>query len=152
MINVIEKIEEIEKIDKIIELIEKQMLVIGNDKSKDDILTSLKNALKYGSRVKLFLYKTSSSKLAGFAFCNICSGLESGGDYLWINEIYVDELFRGQGIGEEMLKYIENWSLNNDILYLSCITSKSNNSSKNFYKKLSYELNDIVWVDKLLSN
>jgi ferredoxin len=43
------------------------------------------------------------STILGFAFANVCAGLEVGGEYLWINELHVASGARRRGIGGGIL-------------------------------------------------
>lgn len=149
-IQVIEKHREIKNVDAVADLISKQMMVIKGEAEYDKILTSLKKSLSKSSRARLFLIEDDAGSYAGFAFGNVCSGLESGGDYLWINEIFVDQIYRGKKLGSRLIQFIEDWCKLNDIGYIACITGLSNTKAKRLFEKNEYGLNELIWVDKEL--
>ena len=147
-VKIIENYREIENVDLIVELVSKQMKVVKGEFKYNEIHKSIKSVLKKGSRAKLFIITDQSNNYAGFAFGNICSGLESGGDYFWINELYVDDKFRGKHYATTLLEFIENWCENNRIGYIACVTGLTNEKAKSLYRKNEYDLNELIWVDK----
>lgn len=148
MIQVIKSFDEIDNLNKVIELIGKQMKHIGSDSNSNKIELALENALASGKRSVLFLCKSDEGDYQGFAFANIACGLESGGDNIWINELYVDELFRRQNLASYILTFIEDWCQKNQIKYIACCTGTSNEKAQALYKKNGYSIEDIAWVDK----
>lgn len=145
----IENYNEITDVKQIVDLIQEQFNTYGVKKSYEEINDSLKNALSTKSRSVLFLLSYEDTIL-GFSFGNVGSGLESGGDYLWLNELYIRRQSRGNGFGKSLIRYIENWCKENLIVYLSCSTGIKNDSAQKFYKKLSFDLSETIWVDKEL--
>jgi GNAT superfamily N-acetyltransferase len=90
-----DSLDSIPRLDALFELLQAELRV--------EVRSSLAHALQPGSRAKLVvLSEARTGEPAGFAFFNVGSGLESGGDYIWLNEIHVSESFRGQGGGRAM--------------------------------------------------
>lgn len=141
-------IGEIPEPDELIELIQKQLETYRSDTSVEPIKNALNNALKEESRSVFFLWHDYKNRLGAFAFANVCSGLESGADYLWINELFVDEMFRNRGVATEILRYIDDWSKENQIVYISCVTGDGNKEAKSLYQKSGFTLSPSLWVDK----
>ncbi|MGL1893673.1 MAG: GNAT family N-acetyltransferase [Spirochaetaceae bacterium] len=142
----IDDFSKIENVESITMLIKKQFESYGVNKSSDDIIKSLKNALSPRSRSVLFILEVD--KNIGFVFCNINSGLESGGDYIWINELFIDEDYRKCGYGNKLISYVELWCKSNNLVYMACSTGENNKVAQHFYTKLGYELSKTIWVDK----
>lgn len=134
----------------VIPLIQSQMETIGAPKSAEDISRALINAFKPGSRVVLFVGSATSRLPAAFAFGNIGAGLETGADYFWLNELFVDHSYRRQGYAGAMLSFIENWLKERDIKYIALVTGEDNSAAQNMYIKKGYEVDGIIWVDKEL--
>ncbi len=133
--------------EKLYALIYKQMIAIGSGRDYDHIRNGVDNALKISSNSVFFLYHIDN-ELGGFAFGNICSGLETGADYLWINELLVEDKYRRQNIASQILSYIEKWSKQRKIKYIACITGKNNTQAQALYAKNGYDLSSKVWADK----
>ncbi|BCR36751.1 GNAT family N-acetyltransferase [Mariniplasma anaerobium] len=139
--------DDIKKIDQVILLLQKQMKDIKVDKTIRDIDQSLRNAL-VGHKRAILEVCYEEEEPVGFIFGNICSGIESGKDYFWINEIHVKEEFRRKKIGSLMIKYIENWLKDKDIEYVAAMTSRENEASKRMFDKMKFDESDVVWIDK----
>ena len=137
------------KIYELTRIVKKQMEFLGSKHSLEKIKCAIENALKT-NRAVFFLKLSKDGEIIGFAFGNICSGLETGADYLWINELYVSPDCRKQGIAGEIYEYIEKWAKEVKISYIATITGKTNEISQNFHKKMNYEVSEIIWMDKSL--
>lgn len=140
----------IKEIDKVILLIQAQMQHIKAEKSVDDIKRALRTALVDGKRACLIVCYEDEDPV-GFIFGNICSGIESGGDYFWMNEIHVRKDQRRQEIARKMMNYLENWLKEHKIKRILGITGKKNEVAQKIFIKLGFDENDVVWIDKYLS-
>jgi len=147
-INTVRSGEDIPDKEELIILIQRQLSTYGGDADFIRIDKAIENSLKEGSRAVFFLWNDFKDRLGAFAFANICSGLESGADYLWINELYVDEMFRKRGVATEILNFINNWAKKNQIVYISCSTGVANLTAQSLYKKSGFDFNTTMWVDK----
>lgn len=150
MIKVIRNYSDIPSEQELLNMMGDQMFHIGSSTKSEGLKSALKNALKSESRVCLFLSITEKEQLQGFAFANICSGLESGADYLWINELHIDKEFRQKGLAEEILDFIEHWASEKSMPYIACITSSTNTPAQTLYRKKGFEISETLWVDKSL--
>lgn len=147
-IKVIRSIEDIQDKEELVRLMADQLKSYGADADPDRLNKALDNALKKGSRAVLFLWEDHKFRAGAFAFANICSGLESGGDYLWINELFVSEPFRRRGIATEMLKSIDHWVRDNHLVYIACSTGTGNSAAQELYRKEGFDVGTTLWVDK----
>jgi GNAT superfamily N-acetyltransferase len=141
--------DDIKKIDQVILLLQKQMKDIKANKSTRDIDESLRNALSTHKRAILEVCYEEDEPI-GFIFGNVCSGIESGKDYFWINEIHVKEGNRRKQIGSLLIKHMEDWLKDKDIEYVAAMTSRENESSKRFFEYRKFNESDVVWIDKHL--
>lgn len=148
-IKIYRSFSDIPDIDRITSLIRAQLASYGAQKEENAIQAALQNALKSDSRSVLFALEKQDTEI-GFAFCNICSGLESGGDYLWMNEIYIHKEHRKQGHGKELLSFIEKWSKEQNLKSLLCVTGTENLNAREFYKSSGYDISQAIWVSKSL--
>ncbi len=92
----------------------------------------------------------NQSTLLGFAFANCCCGLESGGEYLWLNELHVARNARGRGIGSGLLTTIESWARERGALYIACLTGLENAAARAMYVREGYRISEVSWVEKYL--
>lgn len=130
-------------------LVKQQLTFIGYEPDQDDIETVLSNAMKQESRAVLWVAYLQD-KAVGIAFGNVCCGLESGGDYLWLNELYVAEEARAHGLGTHLLAEVQRWAKESGCTYLAMVTHPRNERAQNLYKAEGFELESLVWVDKYL--
>jgi GNAT superfamily N-acetyltransferase len=134
----------------LVDLISKQMAVIGGNTDKTRIRSSLDNALKSGSRGRFFLWYSADGRLGAFAFANVCSGLESSGDYLWANELYVGKDYRRKKVATQILNFMEDWSKKQNIRHIACSTGLMNDPARRLFENNAFELSETIWVDKIL--
>ena len=148
MVHNIQNYYEISDMNKFVKIISKQMKFIGSNNDPERIKAAIKNALMKNKRTIFFVKINEIMEYCGFAFCNICSGLETGADYLWINELYVESEYRRKGCASEIMNFIENWSIKNGIELIVTTTGKKNKTAMSFYKSKGYKLSKTVWVEK----
>ncbi|NCB01260.1 MAG: GNAT family N-acetyltransferase [Spirochaetia bacterium] len=134
----------------LITLVQEQMSFIGYVQSREEIDSELKNSMKEGSRAVLFVAYNIDEKVLGFAFGNICCGLETKGDYFWLNELYVSPKARNHGLGSMLLRYVQSWSKENGSHYVALVTHPNNKKAQELYQQDNFELESLVWVDKYL--
>lgn len=132
----------------IFHLIQKQMEYIGSPKSLEQIEQALTNIFRSNSGAVIFVGYDNYGLPAAFAFGNLCAGLESGGDYFWLNELYVDASCRNLGYADTLLSYAEDWLKGRGVKYIACVTGRENIAAQNLYRKKGFVLDSAVWVDK----
>jgi GNAT superfamily N-acetyltransferase len=85
--------------------------------------------------------------LGAFAFGNVGSGLETGSDYLWLNELHVDHPFRRRGLASRMLEFVRDWADETGISYMACVTGMKNMPAQALYEANGFDLSPVMWVD-----
>jgi GNAT superfamily N-acetyltransferase len=135
------------EVEVLIDLMHQQMLDINSEKDRSSIASAIRNALKPDSRAIFFLAKQNEIPI-GAAFINICSGIESGGDYVWINEIQIIPEFRGKGFGSRLLRHILEWSKSNNMKAMLSIAGIKNTVSQSLFKSAGFAVEDIKWMKK----
>ena len=148
MVVAIKKYSEIPDIDKLCKIVSKQMDFIGSEKNMENVKDAVKNALRGETKVIFFLSLNEKMDICGFAFGNISSGLETGADYFWLNELHVESEHRRKKVATEIITFMENWAEENNIKYIAAMTDKTNKNAAEFYKKMGYEVSEVLWVDK----
>ena len=145
----ISKIESLDTSDlgKLVDVFSQQMSDIGSNKKRSEIEIAIKNALKPESRAIFFLVKQEGVPI-GVVFANICSGIESGGDYVWINEIQILPNQRGKGYGKELLQHLLEWSKANDIKTVLGVAGASNIGSQAMFMSEDFIIDDIKWISR----
>ena len=142
--------EKILSFEEVVTLVQKQMSFIGYQQSRDEVASEIRNSMKESSRSAFFVAYEEDGLPIAFAYGNICCGLETGGDYFWLNELYVSKDCRSQGLGSELLEYVKNWSKKQGCVYLALVTHPKNPEAQAFYESQGMELEELVWVDTYL--
>jgi len=142
--------ENILDFERVITLVQQQMSFIGYRQSRDDVTAEIRNSMKAESRSVIFVAYEDDDTAIGFAYGNICSGLETRGDYFWLNELYVSVESRKQGLGSELLEYVQTWTKQQGCSYLAMVTHPTNTKAQALYREMGFELESLVWVDKYL--
>lgn len=137
------------EVDPLIDLMHQQMLDIDSEKDRSSIEFAIKNALKPESRAIFFLAKQNELPI-GAAFINICSGIESGGDYIWINEIQIISEYRGKGYGQQLLRYILEWSKTKNTKAIFSVAGIKNMASQSLFKSEGFAVENIKWMENTL--
>ena len=142
--------ENILDFEGVVTLVQKQMIFIGYNQSREDVASEIRNSMKKESRSALFIAYEDEDTAIGFAYGNICSGLETLGDYFWLNELYVSEDSRKQGLGSDLLEYVQAWSKEQGCVYLAMVTHPKNKKAQALYRDMGFELEELIWVDMYL--
>ena len=85
----------------------------------------------------------------------LIGGIKEAGDYRNISKIvegetvFIEEEYRGQGIGTEFMKMLENWAKEKGAERLRYIVSSRNEKAIKLYKELGCEVYDVV-LEKVL--
>jgi GNAT superfamily N-acetyltransferase len=137
-------------VERVITLVQQQMSFIGYHQSRDEVASEIRNSMKEQSRAAFFVAYEEDDTAIGFAYGNICCGLETKGDYFWLNELFVSKECRNQGLGAELLEYVQAWSKQQGCTYLAMVTHPTNAKAQALYRDMGLELESLVWVDKYL--
>lgn len=142
--------EDILDYEKVVTLVQRQLSFIGYSHTREEVASELRNSMKQGSRAALFVAYEDDDSAIGFAYGNICCGLETKGDYFWVNELYVAVECRNQGLGSTLLEHVQRWAKGMGCAYLAMVTHPTNQNAQALYRDLGFELEPLVWVDKYL--
>lgn len=66
----------------------------------------------------------------------------SGKPGVYVQDLYVDEAFRGRGIGELLLRHVASWSMARGGVYLRLAVDRDNIAAQRFYERLG-----IGWIE-----
>ncbi|HHT80503.1 MAG TPA: GNAT family N-acetyltransferase [Spirochaetales bacterium] len=144
------KNEDILSYEEVVSLVQHQMAFIGYSQSREQVASEIRNSMKEESRSALFVAYEEDGTAMGFAYGNICCGLETRGDYFWLNELFVSVGCRQQGLGSELLRYVQTWAKEHGCAYLALVTHPNNKKAQALYRDLGFELEQLVWVDTYL--
>ncbi len=84
----------------------------------------------------------------GFLFGNLGFGIQSGGPYFWLNDIYLDQRYRHRGVAQLLINELEQKLIKDNIHYIAAMTDLKNQQSQTFFRKLKFDTTQIIWIDK----
>jgi GNAT superfamily N-acetyltransferase len=131
--------------DDLFSLLDEQMRCIGAPKPGPVLRSSIENALRADSR-SLFFLVFDPDRAIGVAFLNLCSGIESEGDYVWLNEIHITESHRNRGVGRMLLRHIADWARRHKCTRMVGVTARENSASRELFRSEGFRVSDVEWV------
>jgi len=137
-IQFISNMEEFLEFNQIIHLLKDQMEYIGAPKTNEQIMNTFKLAFQ-SETAKLIVVQDKGHPI-GFMFFNIAIGMESGGKYIWLNEMHVHREYRGKGYGTMLFNYLKQWAESHGILRIIGMTDESEPQTMHFYAQQDADL------------
>jgi GNAT superfamily N-acetyltransferase len=126
-----------EMIIAITKLMMEQMDSLSVDTTEETMLKTVEAGLSSQSSAEFFVAK-NNDQLIGCAFLNKGIGLEKGGPYIWLNDLYVKKDFRRQGIAKTILLKVLYWAEKNEIKGIELETGINNVATKKLYNSLGF--------------
>ncbi len=98
------------------------------------LLIEIFSEKEYG---QIFLVK-SDEEFAGYFLLTYSFSFEFNGKYIFVDEIFIKENFRGKGLGKKCLKFIEEKSKQENISAIRLEVSRKNLRAMNLYKSIDF--------------
>ncbi|MEZ5360623.1 MAG: GNAT family N-acetyltransferase [Candidatus Zixiibacteriota bacterium] len=133
----------------LVRLVLAHMHVLGTETSKSRVEHTIDIVLEEDSRAHFIAsVDEECSDVTGFCFFNTAIGLESGGRYLWLNEIHIKSDCRNRGIGRSMLAYMIEWAKENGYIAIYGITHRKNIGAQEFFDANDFVQTEVIWLDR----
>ena len=138
--------------DELIEINDAFLVEIDSEKERtqDQKEAILKNMIKTGSPTRIFIGITKEKKMAGMTYFNVGTGYSCGGDYLWLNSIYIRPEEQKKGYGTMLLNAVEKWAKENKITLFVSSRDKDNDKSKKLFNRLEFKQSEMIWMNKIV--
>jgi len=111
------------------------------------IESPLKTALDGSGHCVLALAR-EGEKCIAFAFANRGTGLESGGGYLWVNELFVTGEHRRRAVASTLLASLEAWARERNLKRIILATNPTNHTALALYEKSGFTAESAAWLEK----
>lgn len=118
---------------QIILLLKDQMEYIGSPKTNKELMNTIK--LVFESENSYLMVVSDNGHIIGFAFFNICIGMESAGKYLWLNEMHIHKSYRSEGYGAILYEEMRKWCKENNVVRIMGMADEKEVRTIAFYKK-----------------
>lgn len=122
---------------ELVQLMMGQMDAIGDSDAYSRLIVAIDLALVTGSSAKIFAVEEDNQIIA-LAFFNIGISIERGGQYIWLNDLYVHKEFRQRGIAKKLLLHIVFWAEKNNLIGIELETGINNIATKRLYNSLGF--------------
>ena len=130
-----------------VDLLFHQMKSIGDKKSRKHIIKALEISLTKNSGSHTFL-ALKGNEVIGLCFFNVCVGIQSGGKYIWINEIFVSQKHRNAGVAKALLDSVEKFAIKNKCVYILAQRDPGNLLSGKLFTSVGFEQSKVMWISK----
>lgn len=134
----VNSMDEFMETTQIISLLKDQMEYIGSPKTNDQLLKTIQLAFKHDDTHLLVI--SENSHVIGFAFFNVCIGMESAGKYLWLNEMHIHSNYRSHGYGSILYQELLKWCEENEVVRIMGMADESEIRTKKFYETQGAEI------------
>ncbi|MBD2302169.1 GNAT family N-acetyltransferase [Nostoc sp. FACHB-87] len=91
------------------------------------------------------------SQAIGYVILSFGYSLEYGGRDAFIDEIYINSAYQGQGIGKQAIKFLEEVCISLNIQALHLEVERENISAQNFYHRVGFKDSDRYLMTKKLN-
>lgn len=108
--------------------------------SEEVMLSSFDASIDMPELVKGYMFECGGVP-AGYAIVSMKFETEVGGMAAWIEELFVEEEFRGCGIGSKFFEFLQN-KLKGEIKRIRLEVGDENSGAKRLYKRLGFEMLD----------
>lgn len=122
---------------RIADLFMGQMGTLGFENPDESLISAIELALKADSQAHIFVAE-KEDVLVGAAFLNVSISIDTGGRYIWLNDLYVDKKHRNQGIAKKLLLHIIYWAEQMGIKGIELETGVNNEATKALYNSLGF--------------
>jgi ribosomal protein S18 acetylase RimI-like enzyme len=83
-------------------------------------------------------------QVVGMLTVQLLVSTAEGGTVGLIEDVVVDEAYRGQGIGKALLQHLETWAQNNGLTRLQLLADRNNRSALRFYEKSGWQTTELI--------
>lgn len=126
-----------EEIQKLAGLMMEQMEQLSSPPHIEELENTIELALKEECASEFFVAEKQGDFI-GCAFMNKGVGLDKGGYYIWLNDLYVKKSQRKQGIARKMLLYVLQWAEEENFKGIELETGMNNEATKRLYNSLGF--------------
>ncbi|PYZ93546.1 GNAT family N-acetyltransferase [Salipaludibacillus keqinensis] len=133
----VEKPASTETVQAITELMMEQMNSLSGGTTEESLLHTVQLVLNPESQAEFFVAE-ENRQLVGCAFLNKGIGLDKGGAYVWLNDLYVKKEFRRKGIARKILLKVLYWAEHHEFKGIELETGVNNAATKRLYNSLGF--------------
>lgn len=104
---------------------------------EDRQLRGLRLILDHPGQGRLFVAR-DGAKVAGMINALITISTAEGGRVLLLEDVIVDEKYRGKGLGRELVAHVLAWAALENMTRVTLLADRDNRAALRFYEKLGF--------------
>lgn len=89
-----------------------------------------------------------NQQIVGMCTAQILVSTAEGGIVALIEDLVVEDAYRGQGIGKELLLSIEGWAIARGVRRLQLLADRNNTLALDYYKKMNWKFTQLIYLHK----
>ena len=119
-----------------------------NQLSDEKLASTFDEAVNMPDHSALFIFENKDSEIIGFANLMIIFSVWASGTGIIIDDLYIEEKYRGLGYGRETMKLIESYAIDKGHRRLQFLSEETNEEAYNFYTHLGYHSENMKFYIK----
>jgi ribosomal protein S18 acetylase RimI-like enzyme len=89
-----------------------------------------------------------NQRIVGMCTAQILVSTAEGGIVALIEDLVVEDSYRGQGLGKELLLTIEDWAMARGVRRLQLLADRNNAPALNLYQKINWKYTQLICLHK----
>ncbi|WP_088228777.1 GNAT family N-acetyltransferase [Desulfosporosinus sp. FKB] len=100
------------------------------------------------TKERCLMVAESQQQIIGMCTAQMLVSTAEGGSVAMIEDVVVEEAWRGQGLGKELLSSIEAWALERGAARLQLLADRNNTQALAFYQALNWKTTEMICLRK----
>lgn len=85
-----------------------------------------------------------NQQIVGMCTAQLLVSTAEGGIAALVEDLVVDDTYRGEGIGKDLLLVIECWAISQGVRRLQLLADRNNIRALEFYKKMDWKVTELI--------
>jgi diamine N-acetyltransferase len=137
-------------IDLLLVFMEQFYVIDGYPFNKEQTRTSLIEFISQPNQGMIWIVKTNNIPI-GYIVLAIVYSFEFGGRNAFVDEFYLEENFRGKGIGKKVMEYVTEEAKNLNIKALHLEVEQHNEKALNLYRAFQFKDHHRILMTRMIN-
>lgn len=143
-------------IDALVNLLQQLFLLEADfnfnaDKQKRGLEKLIMEQIKNKALLLVAETNDSTPSIIGMCSGQTLVSTAEGGTVALIEDVVVDENFRGRGVGKALLKNIEQWVIEQGMTRMQLLADRDNRNAIDFYQNNNWQATQLISLRKLIN-
>jgi len=95
-------------------------------------------------RNRCIMVAEQNEQIVGMCTAQLLVSTAEGGIAALVEDLVVDDTYRGKGIGKDLLFAIEEWAISQGVRRLQLLADRNNTRALGFYKKMNWKVTELI--------